>query len=49
MNLNKQICTTREQSERLISLGLKRDTADCRWTGLVKDVKGKDIPEKEQV
>ena len=25
---NSQICTTREQSERLLSLGLKRETAD---------------------
>ena len=28
-NFNSQICTTREQSERLLALGLKRDTADC--------------------
>jgi hypothetical protein len=26
---NSQICTTREQSERLLSLGLKTETADC--------------------
>ena len=26
---NSQVCTTREQSERLIALGLKRETADC--------------------
>ena len=25
---NSQICTTREQSERLLALGLKKDTAD---------------------
>ena len=49
MNFNTQICTTREQSERLLSLGLKRETADCRWVGLVKDTKGKDIPEKKQI
>ena len=29
MNFNSQICTTREQSERLLSLGLKKETADC--------------------
>ena len=29
MKFNSQICTTREQSERLLSLGLKRETADC--------------------
>lgn len=28
MELNSQICTTREQSERLVSLGLKKETAD---------------------
>ena len=27
-NFNSQICTTREQSERLIALGLKKETAD---------------------
>ena len=26
---NSQICTTREQSERLLELGLKKETADC--------------------
>ena len=30
-NFNSQICTTREQSERLIALGLKKETADCYW------------------
>ena len=32
MNFNSQICTTREQSERLLSLGLKKETADMCWT-----------------
>ena len=27
-NFNSQICTTREQSERLIALGLRKETAD---------------------
>lgn len=26
---NSQICTTKEQSERLLALGLKKETADC--------------------
>ena len=31
MNFNSQICTSREQSERLLALGLKKETADmCR-------------------
>lgn len=39
MKFNSQICTSREQSERLLALGLKKETADCyyyaqqRWTG----------------
>ena len=31
MKFNSQICTTREQSERLLALGLKKETADCCW------------------
>lgn len=29
MKFNSQICTTEEQSKRLLALGLKRETADC--------------------
>jgi hypothetical protein len=29
MKFNSAICTTREQSERLLALGLKKETADC--------------------
>jgi hypothetical protein len=29
MKFNSQICTSREQSERLLALGLKKVTADC--------------------
>ena len=28
---NSQICTTKEQSERLLALGLKKETADMFW------------------
>ena len=31
MKFNSQICTTKEQSERLLALGLKKVTADCIW------------------
>ncbi len=31
MNFNSQICTSRVQSERLLALGLKPETADCYW------------------
>ena len=29
-NFKSQICTTKEQSERLLALGFKKETADCR-------------------
>lgn len=29
MKFNSQICTTCSQSERLLALGLKKETADC--------------------
>lgn len=29
MNFTSQICTTEEQSKRLLALGLKKETADC--------------------
>ena len=32
MKINSQICTSREQSERLLALGLKKETADMCWT-----------------
>lgn len=31
MNFTSQICTTKEQSEKLLALGLKKETADCIW------------------
>lgn len=37
MKFNSQICTTKEQSERLLALGLKKETADM---GLVKLLNG---------
>lgn len=33
MKFNSQVCTTKEQSERLLALGLKRDTADMGLAG----------------
>ena len=43
MKFNSQICTTREQSERLLSLGLKKETADMalieNWEYDLKDGK----------
>ena len=31
MKFNSQICTTREQSERLLASGLRKETADMAW------------------
>ena len=33
-NFNSQICTTREQSERLLALGLKKETADMFYAAV---------------
>lgn len=38
-NFKSQICTTKEQSERLLALGLKKETADCNLTNY--SLKGK--------
>lgn len=40
MKFNSQICTTKEQSERLLSLGLKKETADMRYQILYLDLGG---------
>lgn len=32
MEFNSQICTTREQSERLLAFGLKKETADMYYS-----------------
>ena len=36
-NFKSAICTSREQSERLLALGLKKETADCVWIEMSKD------------
>lgn len=46
MKFNSQICTTREQSERLLALGLKKETADMVWR-YSNTVKGKDYYDLE--
>ena len=43
-NFNSQVCTSRLQSEKLLALGLKKETADMYWLRMVKDYKGDDIP-----
>ena len=36
INFNSQICTTREQSEHLLALGLKKETADMWYPHFAK-------------
>ena len=31
MEFRSQVCTTKEQSQKLLQLGLKESTADCHW------------------
>lgn len=44
MEFNSQICTTREQSERLIAMGLKPETADMMWDAITV-IRGKPVQE----
>lgn len=44
MEFNSQICTTREQSERLIAMGLKPETADMMWDAITI-IRGKPVQE----
>lgn len=37
MKFNSQICTTKEQSKRLLALGLKKKTADMYHTTFYRD------------
>ena len=41
-NFTSQICTTRDQSERLLALGLKKETADMHYYHTV-DFEGKEV------
>ena len=43
MNFTSQICTTKEQSERLLALGLKAETADCFLEYVGRDNYGNNV------
>lgn len=43
IKFNSQICTTKEQSQRLLDLGLKPETADCIWCEVMTLTKGNPI------
>lgn len=54
MNFKSQICTSREQSEKLLSLGLKKETADMGWqiisiNGESVEIKTEDNWERQDV
>lgn len=46
IRFNSAICTSREQSERLLELGLKKETADMMYITSVVDGLGKWLPEE---
>ena len=48
LKFNSQVCTTKEQSKRLLDLGLKPETADCQHFAYATDSKGKPIPKRNQ-
>ena len=37
LKFNSSVCTTREQSQRLLELGLKPETADMAWVCVTKE------------
>ncbi len=43
MEFKSQICTTREQSEKLLALGLSKETADMGLVYMTHDLAGKEI------
>lgn len=52
LKFNSQICTTKEQSQRLLELGLKPETADCfHWsysgTNYIGSIDGEHLSEED--
>ena len=48
LKFNSAICTSRSQSERLLALGLKPETADMCYKVTTHDFKGNEINEKDR-
>lgn len=48
LKFNSQVCTNLKQSKKLLELGLKPETADCRHWAYTTDEKGKPIPKRNQ-
>lgn len=49
MNFKSQICTSRSQSERLLSLGLKKETADMYYEGRLEGEWPRIMPHKTEM
>ena len=47
-NFKSQICTSKSQSETLLKLGLKKETADMSYKVTTHDFKGNEINEKDR-
>ena len=47
-NFKSQVCTSRSQSEKLLALGLKKETADMCYKVTTHDFKGNEINEKDR-
>ena len=48
-NFKSQICTSRVQSERLLALGLKKETADMKYVGLCRNEDGSILFQKTPI
>lgn len=48
LKFNSSVCTTREQSQRLLEMGLKPETADCMHSYLIKDFRGREVAESDR-
>ena len=49
MKFNSQICTDKVQSERLLALGLKKETADMKYVGLCRNDDGSILFQKTPI
>lgn len=48
MEFTSQICSNKEQSEKLLASGLKQETADCQHWAYTKDSRGRVITKRNQ-
>ena len=48
MKFNSQLCTTKIQSERLLAMGLKKETADMCYKTTTHDFRGNEIKESDR-